>query len=91
MARHMTIEQLPYGRPVQNWLKDRYGETEANQIWEQTQQNYKNYLPDYGGNSDVCDYLVVGSDNPMAAEYVTVSDEQGFLVSRKRLPENLGG
>jgi len=27
----------------------------------------------------------------MAAEYVTVSDEQGFLVSRKRLPENLGG
>ena len=40
------------------------------------------------GNSDVCDYLVVGSDNPMAAEYVTVSDEQGFLVSRKRLPEN---
>ena len=43
------------------------------------------------GNSDVCDYLVVGSDNPMAAEYVTVSDEQGFLVSRKRLSENLGG
>ena len=42
------------------------------------------------GNSDVCDYLVVGSDNPMAAEYVTVSDEQGFLVSRKRLPEKIG-
>lgn len=35
--------------------------------------------------------IVVGSDNPMAAEYVTVSDEQGFLVSRKRLPEKLGG
>lgn len=43
------------------------------------------------GNSDVCDYLVVGSDNPIAEEYVTVSDEQGFLVSRKRLPENIGG
>ena len=53
-ARHMTIEQLPYGKPVQNWLKDRYGETEANQIWEQIQQNYKNYLPDlpdYGGTA----------------------------------------
>ena len=119
MARHMTIEQLPYGKPVQSWLKDRYGETEANQIWEQTQQNADfakkhdllHVLPllcnsDFFGiseihgtlirrgtcgNSDVCDYLVVGSDNPMAAEYVTVSDEQGFLVSRKRLPEKLGG
>ena len=48
MARHMTIEQLPYGKPVQSWLKDRYGETEANQIWEQTQQNYKNYLREQG-------------------------------------------
>ncbi len=238
MIRHMTIEQLPYGKPVQSWLKDRYGETEAKQIWEQTQQNYRNYLldlPDYGGskngharaiyggllifalypalpdqppvselqdfvqnlfmgpftklgkifdlnrpshmwlidkvfrrsgnrdrkdirnypdgfinidapydkehraarysftqcpnaefakkhgllpvlpllcnsdffgiseihgtlircgtcgNSDVCDYLVVGCNNPIAAEYQTVPDGQGFLVSRKRLPENAGG
>ena len=53
MARHMTIEQLPYGKPVQDWLKDRYGETEANQIWKQTQANYRDYLqdlPDYGGS-----------------------------------------
>ncbi len=238
MIRHMTIEQLPYGKPVQSWLKDRYGETEAKQIWEQTQQNYRNYLldlPDYGGskngharaiyggllifalypalpdqppvselqdfvqnlfmgpftklgkifdlnrpshmwlidkvfrrsgnrdrkdirnypdgfinidapydkehraarysftqcpnaefakkhgllpvlpllcnsdffgiseihgtlircgtcgNSDVCDYLVVGCNNPIAAEYQTVPDGQGFLVSKKRLPENAGG
>jgi len=41
------------------------------------------------GNSDKCDYLVVGSKNPIAAEYETVSDEQGFLVSRKRQPENI--
>ena len=55
IARHMTIEQLPYGKPVQSWLKDRYGETEANQIWEQTQENYRNYLrdlPDYGGSKN---------------------------------------
>ena len=42
------------------------------------------------GNSDVCDYLVVGSKNPIAEEYETVSDDQGFLISRERLPENAG-
>ena len=36
------------------------------------------------GNSDKCDYLVVGSDNPIAAEYETITDEGGFLVSRKK-------
>ncbi len=40
------------------------------------------------GNSDACDYLVVGSGNPIAAEYETVTDELGFLVSRKRRPGN---
>ena len=35
------------------------------------------------GNSDKCDYLVVGSKNEMTAEYETVTDEQGFLVSRR--------
>ena len=32
---HMTIEQLPYGKQVRSWLKDRYGGTEAIKIWEQ--------------------------------------------------------
>lgn len=36
------------------------------------------------GNSTVCDYLVVGSKNPIAKEYETVTDEGGFLVSRKK-------
>ena len=36
------------------------------------------------GNSDMCDYLVVGSKNPIAKEYETVTDEGGFLVSRKK-------
>ena len=35
------------------------------------------------GNSDKCDYCVVGSENPMAKEYKIVKDENGFLVSRK--------
>ncbi len=36
------------------------------------------------GNSDICDYLVVGRENPIAREYETVMDEGGFLVSRRK-------
>ena len=36
------------------------------------------------GNSDRCDYCVVGSDNPLVKEYEIVKDELGFLVSRKK-------
>lgn len=35
------------------------------------------------GNSDRCDYCVVGSENSMAKEYEIIKDETGFLVSRK--------
>ena len=36
------------------------------------------------GNSDRCDYLIVGDRNVLAAAYETVTDAQGFLVSRKK-------
>ena len=36
------------------------------------------------GNSDICDYLVVGRENPIARAYETVMDEGGFLVSRRK-------
>lgn len=36
------------------------------------------------GNSDRCDYCVVGSENPMAKEYEIIKDDMGFLVSRKK-------
>ena len=36
------------------------------------------------GNSTVCDYLVVGSENPIAQAYETVTDDAGFLVSRRK-------
>ena len=36
------------------------------------------------GNSDKCDYLIVGSKHKLAAEYETVTDERGFLVSRRK-------
>ena len=36
------------------------------------------------GNSDRCDYMVTGNRNPVVKEYETVTDENGFLVSRKK-------
>ena len=36
------------------------------------------------GNADQCDYLVVGSESALAAEWETVRDDAGFLVSRKK-------
>ena len=51
----MTIEQLPYGKPIRSWLKERYGEARAKKIWMQTQKNYRSYLPDlpdYGGSKN---------------------------------------
>lgn len=39
------------------------------------------------GNSNKCDYLIVGSGNELAAEYETVTDAGGFLVSRKKRME----
>ena len=39
------------------------------------------------GNSDRCDYLVVGEKNELAAEYETVTDGMGFLVSRRKAGE----
>ena len=36
------------------------------------------------GNSDCCDYCVVGSDKPLVEEYEIVTDKLGFLVSRKK-------
>ena len=41
------------------------------------------------GNSDKCDYLIVGSKNKMVAEFDTITDEQGFLVSRRVEQKNL--
>ena len=36
------------------------------------------------GNSDRCDYMVAGNRNPVVKEYEMVTDENGFLVSRKK-------
>ena len=36
------------------------------------------------GNGTVCDYCVMGNQNPLASKYETIRDENGFLVSRKK-------
>ncbi|MBQ9048696.1 MAG: L-2-amino-thiazoline-4-carboxylic acid hydrolase [Solobacterium sp.] len=36
------------------------------------------------GNGSQCDYCVVGSRHPLAQQYETVTDEGGFLVSRRK-------
>ena len=55
MAVHLTIDQLPYGKPVRAWLKGRYGEEQAASIWKKTEEHYTAYLkdlPDYGGKKN---------------------------------------
>lgn len=42
------------------------------------------------GNGDICDYCVVGSKNSLATEYEIITDERGFLVSKKRELKKLG-
>ena len=39
------------------------------------------------GNSDKCDYLIVGDKNEMADEYETITDDLGFIVSRRKKEE----
>ena len=87
MARHMTIEQLPYGEPVRSWLKDRYGDTEAAEIWKQTQENYRNNLsdlPDYGGRKNghakaIYGGLLIFALYPALPDRPSVSELQGFV------------
>jgi hypothetical protein len=55
MMEHMTIDQLPYRIIVLHWLKERYGDTLAETVWKQTEENYTAYLkdlPDYGGKKN---------------------------------------
>ncbi len=63
MADHITIDQLPYGKTVRIWLKERYGEEQAASIWRQTEENYAAYLkdlPDYGGKKNGHAYAIYG-------------------------------
>lgn len=87
MAAYMTIEQLPYGKPVQSRLKERYGEAEADRIWEQTRENYQNYLrdlPDYGGSKNghakaIYGGLLIFALYPALPDQPPISELQNFV------------
>ena len=87
VGNHMTIEQLLYGEPVRTWLKDRYGEKEADAIWKKTQDNYNNYLqdlPDYGGSKNghakaIYGGLLIFALYPALPDQPPVSELQDFV------------
>ena len=99
---HIQLADLPYSKPVKEFLYKRYGEKQAAKIWKKTEKQYVlHVLPlmcncDFFGieqlhgtlircgtcgNSDICDYCVVGDKNPLADRYEIKTDDNGFLVS----------
>lgn len=40
IQNHMTIEELPYCGKVKAWLKERYGNERADDIWRKTEADY---------------------------------------------------
>ena len=84
---HMTIEQLPYRKPVRKWLKERYGEKEAGAIWAQVEKNYAAYLedlPDYGGKKNgharaIYGGLLVFALYPALPDQPPIGELQGFV------------
>ena len=51
---HVQIDEMPYGKKIKKWLRDRYGE-KADGIWRKVEENYATYLdeiPDYGGKKN---------------------------------------
>lgn len=67
IQNHLMLDDLPYCGKVKRWLKERYGDAQADCIWRKTETDYAAYL------NDLPDY----TDNkifPMAAVYLTVKD-----------------
>ncbi len=87
IMNHLAIKQLPYGKPIRNWLIDRYGKTEAIKIWKKTRKNYQNYLsdlPDYGGRKNghvraIYGGLLIFALYPVLPDQPTISELQDFV------------
>ena len=63
IRNHLALDELPYCKKARAWLKDRYGDAQANAIWEKTQAAYAAYLkdlPDYGGKQNGHAYAIYG-------------------------------
>lgn len=64
MSEYMKLSELSRFCPViQEWLRARYGEAEAEKIWKATSEQYNEYLkelPDYGGKKNNHAYAIYG-------------------------------
>ncbi|MCR4792982.1 MAG: L-2-amino-thiazoline-4-carboxylic acid hydrolase [Lachnospiraceae bacterium] len=86
---HVQITDLPYCEPIREWLKTRYGESTAAEIWKETEDRYNEYLidlPDYGGRKNVHAMaiyggLIVFSIYPLLPDQPPVSEIQDFVAN----------
>jgi hypothetical protein len=87
MDKHIPILDLPYCKPINKWLKDRYGEAQAEVIWQKTVAQYNAYLltlPDYGGKKNghamaIYGGLVIFSMYPQLPDEPPISEMQDFI------------
>ena len=84
--QHMSIEELSYKKPVQKWLRERYGKEKGEAIWEQCKRNYDAYLtdcPDYGGKRNgharaIYGGLLIFALYPALPDQPPISELQAF-------------
>ena len=63
IGNHIPIDKLPYCKKTKKWLTERYGESQAKEIWQKTVEQYNEYLldtPDYGGKKNGHAYAIYG-------------------------------
>ena len=46
IGNHIPIDKLPYCKKTKKWLTERYGESQAKEIWQKTVEQYNEYLLD---------------------------------------------
>ena len=87
VENHLKISDLPYGKPVKEWLVARYGEKQAEEIWEKVQEQYNEYLPDlpdYGGKKNghamaIYGGLLIFALYPSLPDKPPISELQDFV------------
>ena len=84
---HIQIADLPYCKPVKEWLEKRYGTESAVDIWEKTEEQYNAYLPDlpdYGGKKNghamaIYGGLLIFAMYPALPDQPPISELQDFV------------
>ena len=87
VENHVQINDLPYCKPIKEWLVERYRENQAGIIWEKTVDQYNAYLPDlpdYGGKKNghakaIYGGLLVFALYPQLPDEPPISEMQDFV------------